>query len=566
MRLVGTRTDASFVLGALTLLLLVGYSTNLAAGFWSPRAAGVLVLAAAGLPVLVRLALTPSSLRRPATAAAAFVAWAVLSTALSPRPLLALLGRYNQGTGLLFVAGLAGAWALGSTASERARLTIERAVLVGALVNGAVAVLQTAVDLNALHWDLVDNRAPGLLGNPVHLGAISAGAIALIVPRLAGRPRQWAPALALVAAAVQLSGARAALVVAVVVTVGSCIALRLPTMTTTIACGALVAGVLAGTIVAAAAGTASASARTSTGADGGMSARVDTWVAARHSTARHPLLGVGPGRFQAATSRDRTLAIARAEGPEKVFTDGHNLVVEYAVTIGLPGAAALVAWLVLAALLGRGPRLLFALAVLAVGLVEPQSVVTTPVALLLLGAAGPALLSARRGTGERSVTGAFVAVALAAGGLLLIGDFHLDQARLDSSVGHARAAERLLPPWPEPASRLSFVYVYRGELTRAERDRAEALRWRTEAVRRDTDNPGLWNDLGDAKAKAGDDTGAQTAYRRALARDPWSIRALNGLGRLAAASGDSAGARSYFRRSLLVLANQPDVRDRLATL
>src|SRR5262245_52897228 len=57
---VAGRTNASLALGALVLLLLVGYSTNLAAGFWSPRAAVVLVLAGAGAPALVRLCLTSS--------------------------------------------------------------------------------------------------------------------------------------------------------------------------------------------------------------------------------------------------------------------------------------------------------------------------------------------------------------------------------------------------------------------------------------------------------------------------------------------------------------------------
>src|SRR5205823_4892762 len=137
-------------------------------GFWSPRAVVVLVLAAAGLPVLVRLALVRSDVRWPAWAAAGFVAWAGLSTALSPHPQLALLGHYNQGTGLLFVAGLAGAWALGSASGDGGRMLVERAVLLGALVNAGIAVLQTAVNLDRLHLGLVDDRAPALLGNSVH--------------------------------------------------------------------------------------------------------------------------------------------------------------------------------------------------------------------------------------------------------------------------------------------------------------------------------------------------------------------------------------------------------------
>jgi O-antigen ligase len=564
MRLAGVRTDASLVLGALVLLLLVGYSTNLAAGFWSPRMVVVLVLAALGLPMLVRLCLSPSPARPAALAAGAFGLWALLATVLSPRPVLALVGRYNQGTGLLFIAGLAGAWALGATAGERTRQVVDVAVIAGALVNGGVAVLQSAFDLDVIHLGLADNRAPGLLGNSVHLGAITAASLAMLIPRLPGRPQRWAPAIVLAAAAVQLSGSRAALAVAVIVTAVSCIRLRRAMVL--LAAGALIAGVVLGAVVATAGGTSTASSRSAGGADGGLSARTGTWLTTRHSIAAHPLVGVGPGRFQAATSPYRTLAITRAEGPERVFTDAHNLVVEYAVTTGLPGAAALVVWLVLAGIAARGPRLVFALAVLAVGLVEPQSVATTPVALLMLGAAGPLLVLSRPVVAERAVTGVLVAGALVAGGVLLVGDFHLDQARLDSSISHARTAERLLPHWPEPASRLSRNFVFQGELTRSDKDRAEAQRWRLIAARRDPDDPSLWNDVGDGDAKAGDAAGADVAYRRALTRDPWSIRALNGLGRLAAARGDTASARSYFDRSLLVLPNQRDVTQTLSTL
>ena len=127
-------------------------------------------------------------------------------------------------------------------------------------------------------------------------------------------------------------------------------------------------------------------------------------------------------------------------------------------------------------------------------------------------------------------------------------------------------AERLLPAWPDPATRLSRVYVYQGELTRRASDRAAAEGWRLAAAHRDSDDPALWNELGDAEAKNGDNAAAVAHYRRALQLDPWSIRALNGLGRLAAAQGDTPAAKEFFRRSLSVLADQPDITARLRTL
>ena len=144
---------------------------------------------------------------------------------------------------------------------------------------------------------------------------------------------------------------------------------------------------------------------------------------------RHPLLGTGPGQFRAATSRLRTVAIARAETPDRLYVDAHNLVVEFATTTGLLGLAALLAWLLLASRRASGPLLGFALAVLAAHLLEPQSVRTTPMALLALGAAGPTLAIAPLRRVGRAATAMLAALALAGGARLLAGDFHLKFAQ-----------------------------------------------------------------------------------------------------------------------------------------
>src|SRR5262249_43185330 len=155
---------------------------------------------------------------------------------------------------------------------------VDAAVIAGALVNAAVAVLQTAFDLDVLHLGLVDNRAPGVLGNPVHLGAITAASLAMLIPRLPGRPQRWAPAIVLAAAAVQLSGSRAALAVLLIVTAVSC--LRLPRAMVVLAGGAVIAGLVLGAIVATAGGTSTASSRTAVGSEGGLSTRTGTWLTA----------------------------------------------------------------------------------------------------------------------------------------------------------------------------------------------------------------------------------------------------------------------------------------------
>src|SRR5207248_2666815 len=103
MHEVRARPGAALALGALVVLLLVGYSTNLAAGFWSPRAAVLLVATAIGLPLVGRLVVHDQPLRPVAWAAAAFAVWAAVSAVASSNHVVAVFGLYNQGTGLLFV-------------------------------------------------------------------------------------------------------------------------------------------------------------------------------------------------------------------------------------------------------------------------------------------------------------------------------------------------------------------------------------------------------------------------------------------------------------------------------
>jgi tetratricopeptide (TPR) repeat protein len=299
----------------------------------------------------------------------------------------------------------------------------------------------------------------------------------------------------------------------------------------------------------------------------GIRPRLETWLSARHAVAERPVLGSGPGRFRAATSRFRTLRLVRAEGADRLFVDAHDLPVEYAVTTGLPGLALLLGWLALAVRRAgwRSPLGGFALIVLAMHLVEPQNVALTPVAFLALGAAAPA--GRRASVSLRALVPAqalLVAAAVGTAVLLLVGSFHLDQARLDLTLGQARQARRLLPAWPEPrlVTATASVFVSKTE------GRPELLvasrRWRRAAVARDPTDPALWIDLARSELGAGLVAPAGRDFRRALDFDPWSAEALAGLGRVAHAQGDRAGAVPFFRRSLRAEPDQPAVRRLLA--
>src|SRR5438270_6468323 len=141
-----SRSGTRLVAVATAFLVPVVFSTSLSSQVWSPRVALLLVLAAFGLPHLFPL--LRSDARRPALAALAFLVVAAIATALSPQPILSLFGLYEWGTGLLFVAVLVGAGALGASVDQAGVPAVETALIAGILVNAVVALIQGAFALN----------------------------------------------------------------------------------------------------------------------------------------------------------------------------------------------------------------------------------------------------------------------------------------------------------------------------------------------------------------------------------------------------------------------------------
>jgi O-antigen ligase len=539
------RSGARLVAVATAFLLPVVFSTSVSAQAWTPRAAVLLVLAAFGLPRLVPL--LGSDARRPTLAAIAFLAVAALATALSPQPILSLFGLYNWGTGLLFVAVLVAAWALGASVDAGGVGSVELALIAGVLVNAVVAIVQGLFSIDAAPFTRYEGRAAGLLGNPVYLGTLMLGALALLLPRVRERPGPWAAATVVVAAALQLSGSRFALGIAVVVGIVYLVRCR---MQAVIAVAALGLGLLLGVGIGAVGGAATGSGRVQAGGESvGTTARLQVWRSAGDAIADRPLLGAGPGRFRAATSKYRNLALVHAEGADHLFIDAHNIFVEYTTTTGLLGVAALAVWLVMACRRSRGPLLWFALLVLAMHLVEPQSAGTTPLAFLALGVAGRTAV-ASLGRVAMAVTALFVLAAVVAGGRLLYGDFQLRQANLDFNAAAARRAVTALPPWPEPAEFAGRIALFQYISSHLPKARTETLNWDRLATRRDATDPTAWSVLAEAQLYFGDAQTAESNFRRALRWDPWSVRALNGLANAALAHGDRATAKAALESSL----------------
>ena len=553
-------TPLTLFAAATAFLLPVVFSPSVQATFWAPAAALCLVVAGVGLVPLLR------SARRDRAAAALviLVAAALASALLADNRTLSFFGLYGWGTGFLFVLAVAGAWAIGRTIPARGVSLVEAALLAAALVNAAFALLEMAVDLSAFDLGKVSSRALGLLGNPVHLGGLAGAAIVLVGDRLARAPRRWAIAPVLLAAAVQTSGSRAGL--AILVAGMLVVALHVGRRTRALLVALVVVGVVAGAILTGIGGGQAVTTRVQEASGGGgFRARGETWAAGIRSIPDHPIVGIGPGLFRDAVAPRRTVALARAEGPDTLFVDAHNLVVEYAVTTGLLGLAALLGWLWFAVRQSRGPLLWFALLLLVNHLVEPQAVRTTPLVFLAAGAAAPA--DAVRELAARSsvLIGrvALTAIAVVAAGVLLLGDFHLEQARLDFVHGHARSALRLLPHWAEPALLEGRIYLFEERVHRRPEDAAAALRWLRIAAERDRGNPMTWAVLGENLLAQGHRTEGVAALRQSLRANPTSVRALNDLGIEASIEGDDSEAATWFRRSLEMDPGQRSIRRRL---
>jgi hypothetical protein len=173
----GAKTRAQRPAGALPaagagFFLLAAFHPSVASPYFTPKATVTLVLGAIGLPLLVWLAVARDGAAR---AAVATVAWSAVAAAVAGSA-LAWTGQFSLGTGAVFVACVAGAWGLGRVVPDSLLPYAAGGLVAGAALNALLGVLQGPFDLSRYTIFLVDQRSAGLMGNPVFLGAVSAGA------------------------------------------------------------------------------------------------------------------------------------------------------------------------------------------------------------------------------------------------------------------------------------------------------------------------------------------------------------------------------------------------------
>ncbi len=541
----------------------------------------MLLFAAVGIVPLARLVTARSALRWPARAIVAFLAVALVSALASPSPNIGIFGLYLWGTGWLLWLGAAGAFAIGASLSRVDRQWLFAGLLIGALGNALVAVVQIIGNISTPGLALFDgSQADGFLGNPIHLEALLLGALALVLGRTCRSPLRWGVVVLALAVGLEFTSERFAIVILVLLVLYALYSYgvrRGGTFTLLIAAGYGIA-YLGG-------GSGLGSRVTSGTGETTFGLRLRVWLEGAHYVLHHPLLGAGPGQLRTAMDSTATLSFFQNVLAGKILTDGHDIFVEVGVTTGLLGLGCFLIWLFGAARKAAPCSFLgFAVAMLAVELVEPLNVAILPLAFLALGAATAVRLrpgSSRADAGDQSgdervaqvdvsspsepararyagiMTLVAVGLALLLGVTMVTGDFYM-QRGTDFRVGQpfnvaaAKDANTLLPYWPDSALEVAQIRAY-DSLNSGSANPvilAESRRWTAVAVSRDSRNPQLWTLLAGADLELHAYGLARAHYYRALLCDKWYTQALQGLGRLAGINGSWDVAVHWYRLAL----------------
>lgn len=545
---------------ALLLPLLVVRVTEVPV--WSARYALLPLEAAVGLPLLVGL-LRPARHRYAAAAALAFVGVATISTLRSDNPAMSFWGQQFLGTGLLFVIALTAMWAIGASGGKAGAVAIERALVVGALVNAVVALVQTHVDLSRFGATPYPAQSTGLLGQPVFLAELLLGALWLMLDRASsrgivvrhGRSLALAAALFVLAAGLEASAERVPLLLTPVLVLVT--TWRRP-VTIKVTLGLVVAaGLLVGWGLTSFGHQQNTTATARLGGVVDGQPRLENYENGLRALASSPMLGSGPARYLSATSADRSLELSRAD-PDMYFVDAHNWPLHWAVTTGLLGLAALASWFWFAARAAtsatsttsttHGPLLGFAACIAAVQLVQPEDVTVTALAVLALGAAsaGPRTPVAV----PRAARAALVGVGAAVAACALVGSWQAYRGSTGDSQQAINAA-RWFPHWPERADQAARGALAVEEGTASERVEQSRL-WAGQAIARDSSDPRTVTSAGFYQLIAGAFDDAQSTFELALRLDPHSPRALAGRGLVELRRGSPQDAVPWLEQALAI--------------
>lgn len=606
----GAWTHGGTLAIAIGLFLMSGVMLPDLATHFAFHTAVLLVLGVAGLPLLALRAWGVAAQGRPSTevwaarAGVALIVVSLISSFLSSSLRVAVFGTYLTSAGLLFTAAIVGCWALGTGVATADRDLVEKAIIAAAAVNSVIAILQQFFGLGSIGLADYNGLPDGVQGNPVFMGALVAGALALLGPRVAAAARKadptrdltvWLVVTAVVGIGLGMCSERfpAVLAVLVVAWVVWCewrrrrreatedggqggTSLRFSVMFAAVAVGALLLGSVVAWLDG---GTGTVKHVASSTAQETYGERFHTWAAAFDAFLHHPLFGVGPGQFYDATSAHYSLAFV-VSSQAILFTDAHGILFEFLGTTGILGLASLVAMVWFGWWRRSGPLVACSIVLFASQMVEPLNPVITPLAMFAMGAAAfksrePAEVGNEQARGPRRSLPPWLRVATIAAAvvaaipavLLVVGDIeysHLYSPKTEPSVSAEKAAYDLLP-WADPATELSNIYatqVSSGVPGAA----AEAIHWAKAAVSRDPGNGNLWAQLARLQLLEHEIGPATASVNTALREVPYDAEALVDGGFLAAIHHDRALAEYDLSTSLIVDPDQPQVKNVLKDL
>jgi O-antigen ligase len=511
------------VLLAATLWCL-GFVPVLVNSSWSARFIVLLAVAPLGLVTLARFLRARD---RASTVGVAFVASACVSASLSPEPWLSFVGRWSGDKSVLVYGSAIAVWALGRRLSEHSVRILPVLVIVALVPSIVIGVLQITLDVSGGPLGTLDGRASGLFGNPVFLGSALAGACAYAAVRtLSASGLTWPSLFATFTFGVGITGSRVA-PVAVILAVATYVAVSRPGFVRIVTmCAAAAAGGIGSLALGHWAGGASSGSRLS---GGGLTDRVQVWRYGVDAASDRPLFGWGLGNYAVAIQDRYSNEFARDFASHDVlgwWSDPHNVPIMLLVSTGIIGFALATAFLASSLRIADNAPLIVMFAATAVTwLLQPASMHSLPLTMLILGAACqrvPALFSA---DGRRVSIHDLVALAI---GVLLAGyvatvDFNLSQSSDRSDAeGIEAAAERI---WPDPfvADMVARVYADRARVDPSFED--EALRWARQAAETETHRPLWWNRLAQQQLLFGRTEEARTSLERSLELQPTNATA-----------------------------------------
>lgn len=514
---------------AATLLLLAAFAPDLMFPGWTPRMVLLVGFGSVGVVLLATLVR-----RRDGSAAllAAALVWTVVVSVVSAAPRSALLGVVGRDLSALVVALSAGMWALGRLMTQRGKdvltLTITWTLTVGAVVG----LLQLVLDVTTGPLALAFGRPTGFNTNPVYFGALCAAGLATAQSLWVGRWRAVLVPIVLLGVGVSISGSRVALAAALVV--AALIAVAARTRQATAGAAVVIASLAGGVVLDRLSGAgANAVDRLSDQSSGG---RLEVWRYGLQAWGDRPVTGYGFGQFRPAVQHRFSADFVRVSARDEVsqaWFDPHNVGLVLLVSVGAVGTLLFLSWAVHWGRGIRGPLAWTLLPIVLHWMLQPVSLFTLPLAMLIFGAA------TRREPDQppRSprTVGVVAVLGVLLAGALLGGDVMLRRAANSVDAPRAEAVAQWFGRDPIVGDVVAQVYQFDERVP----DRPEQhLRWRSKVAEFEPDRPFWWSNLAMAQIEVGDYDAARESLATAYELQRYNTRTLRADMVLAVLEGD----------------------------